>query len=212
MNTQCRKVRALMSLYIDDALSDKLKMFVYNHLQTCKPCMEFYLNMKKTMEKVRRNFQQLADKVCEKKLFDVIEYENFRQNTSAFFDGELTGTATLQFKNCLENSDAAKKYFNSAISVNKALKTFIKEKSPVLEHDFSKEIVLNMKKENQFKNIDFSQTVITLILGFFIITGLWLAEKMIFNNYDLVEFQKISSIRPKLKSEIFKIIQPAQKK
>lgn len=192
MNSECRKVRALLSLYIDDALSYKLKMFVYNHLQTCKPCMAFYFELRKTMYYLRSNFKKISEKIKEKSLFDVAEYEDFKTNVSAYIDGELTGLATLKFKNYMEKMPLARDYYSDTIYFNGRLKNCIKAIPPKLNKDFSKKVVSEFKKQNHLVSLNAVRAAVTIVLALLLAAGLFGLEKIVIRNNPASGNQKVN--------------------
>lgn len=182
MNFECRKVQALMSLYIDGALSNHLQKYVYEHLQKCKLCMQKYLELKRTMAYLKENFEKLSAKIGETQLFDVIEYENFKIQVSEYLDDELRGNNALMFKNILEKSQYSKTYFNDVIKTNTVVKNYLKTYSPELKKDFSKKVVGIIENLDKNRSFTFRDMVIICILAFLLAVFFYSVEHMIFPN------------------------------
>lgn len=182
MNFECRKVQALMSLYIDGALSNNLQKFVYEHLQKCKLCMQKYLELKRTMNYLRENFQKISSKITTSPVFDVIEHENFKIIVSEYLDDELRGNNALVFKNILDKSQYSKEYFSDAVKTNTLLKKYLEQNSPELRKDFSKKVVQTVENMNKNKLFTFRDIFIICILAFLLLIFFYSVERMIFPN------------------------------
>lgn len=182
MNFECRKVQALMSLYIDGALSNHLQKYVYEHLQKCKLCMQKYLELKRTMAYLKENFEKLSAKIGETQLFDVIEHENFKIRVSEYLDDELRGNNALMFKNILEKSEYSKTYFNDVVKTNTVVKNYLKMYSPELKKDFSKKVVGIIENLDKNRSFTFRDMVIICILAFLLAVFFYSVEHMIFPN------------------------------
>ena len=203
MNTECRKVRALLSLYMDDALSIKLKMFVYRHIKKCKSCMGFYRGFSKTMKYIRSNFKKADIPLQENLVFDVVEYAQFKENISAYFDGELTGLSTLKFENYMERFPCMRQYYTQTINFNKILKKYFLEKSPILQKDLSKKILSKIKYKRYYADKTFVKAAIAAIITMFIFSGMFFLEKFIMHNNNLAD--NIKSEKNKIKESILKV-------
>lgn len=203
MNFECRKVQALMSLYIDGALSNNLQKFVYEHLQRCKLCMQKYLELKKTMFYLRENFQKLSTRISENPIFDVIEHENFKIRVSEYLDNELRGNNALIFKETLEKSQYSKKYFNNIIKTNTAVKKYLTSNAPELKQDFSKKIVNSIEKLNKNRVFTLRDMVIICILAFLLAIFFYSIEYIIFP--DKIKSKKPQMTQSKIMENLYKV-------
>lgn len=206
MNLECRKVQALMSLYIDDALSEKLKNFVQEHLEKCKICMQKYMELKKTMKYLKEHLFSFASKMPQKAIFNVFEEEKFKISTSAYLDNELTGNEALKFKQYLEKNPHAKKFLQNFKTTDKYLKHYFKVNSPELKKDLSQKVINEIKQRTFLSTLSIRDTIITLILAIFTIITFFSIEKIIFPTHNLTKNEKISF------SKIFDDIKKASNK
>ena len=89
----CKKVSALLSMYIDKKLDFELNNFVKNHLEVCPACYCKYKSLKLLLQELRSAYADiLTDTVIYEKnrMFNIKEYEAFKTNLSAYFDNELS--------------------------------------------------------------------------------------------------------------------------
>ena len=170
-NDTCKKVSSLLSLYLDNRLSDEAKKYVSNHLMICQECNKKFQDLKNLVKNIRISYAKFKKdlSIDHTQFFSIRDYENFYSNISAYMDNELTEDDKVKFEDYLKKSKAAASDLESFFSIQKLLKQAFLEKQRMSNNKEYKNIIklLNFKEEykrtNNFKNI--AAVFLILIIG-----------------------------------------------
>ncbi len=143
----CEDIKALISAYIDNELSNDEYIKVKNHLKECKSCLSSYNELKNLSLMFKKNClknntcKNLANKAA-KKAFDKneIKCEKVFFLLSSFIDGEISVCEYYEVENHLKNCLKCKRKYNNLVKLSKAVKgafnsNIIKENVVELYHN-----------------------------------------------------------------------------
>lgn len=154
----CKKVVALLSLYIEDKLSLEEKIFIENHFEACSDCYKKYLEMKEIMVNLHFEYKKLLsefEKIENNKTFNIREYETFYTNISPYIDDELSYDDCVKFRKYLLKSKSARGELASAYSLKNNIKKSFSSFKENTNINFSKKIIKKLQNENRdsFENV-----------------------------------------------------------
>ena len=141
----CEQVAALFTFFVEDKLSPKLSQYMREHLELCPECMNKYIEIKRIMNKyieVPQSNNQYLTK----------QYEDFKQNLSAYVDNELDDTDSIKIKKIAISNPLARQDLENIFSFKQMLhNTFEKTKND-LKTDYSKAIICQIQQELEMEN------------------------------------------------------------
>lgn len=175
INSTCKKVISLLSLYIENKLSVEDKFFVESHLKECSACNEKYLEMKDILKNLHFEYKKLVDefqKIENDKIFSIREYENFHNNISPYIDDELCYDESINFRKYLLKSKPARTELSLAYGLKNNIKMSVADFKNSLNINFSNRIMkqIKNKKPESFETI-YTRTMYVLL---FLISSLML--------------------------------------
>lgn len=194
----CLKVQSMLSLYIDNKLSDISANFVSAHLKICPSCKEKYLKLKELIANMHKAYEHIIaqSKIMHKEsIFNIREYEKFHSNVSPYLDNELSEQEDIDFREYLNKSLHAQEELRNAYEVNKAVQNSFKNFRNGLKTDLSKKIISRLKNEYNVVNmkpISWPKAAILAGLMLFFASGGYLLKEPIKDFSDkLFEHKKI---------------------
>ena len=138
----CEKVLALLPLYIDGKTNKEQSFDIEQHLNNCPKCSEKYISLKTVAERIKSAFDNIDKKIfCENNIF-------FEENLSAFIDNELSKEDYFLFNRYVTNNPDAKRSLEEMLTFEEKLQNFLKKDTGLLNNDFSKKVVNEIKQEN----------------------------------------------------------------
>lgn len=142
----------MLSLFIDDKLSDDEKFFVETHLLKCGDCYKKYIEMKTVMNNLHFEYEKLMDefkKIDENNSFNIREYETFYNNISPYIDNELSYEDSIKFRKYLLNSKPARSDLAGAYNLRNNIKQSVENFKNKLNFNYSKKILKRLKNDNK---------------------------------------------------------------
>lgn len=79
-NLKCTDIRSLQVDFIDNTISDKLKIQVEKHLETCAACQDEFIQTGELIELMKKEEDQLPSSNLSKNFYDLLEDEKIKQN------------------------------------------------------------------------------------------------------------------------------------
>lgn len=126
----CEDIKALISAYIDNELSNDEYIKVKNHLKECKSCLSNYNELKNLSLMFKKNCgknnacKNLANKAIKKALdTNEIKCEKVLSLLSPFIDGEISVSEYYEVEKHLNNCLKCKRKYNSLLKLSKSVKT-----------------------------------------------------------------------------------------
>ncbi len=150
MNSVCKKVLSLLSLFIEQKLDEEDSFFVESHLMKCSECYKKYLEMKAVIDNLHFEYKKLKDeleRIDSSSTFNIREYENFYNNISPYIDNELSYEDSIKFRKYLMNSKSARAELAQAYGLRNNIKNSVNSLMENLNINFSKKIIKQLKKE-----------------------------------------------------------------
>lgn len=170
----CKKVSALLALYIDNKLDPDQTAFVTRHLEVCPDCYKKFVTLKTLIGELRLAYKDLISdsKSQEKKLqFNIKEYENFKTNLSSYFDNELPINESVNMKKYMIKFPNARKSLEEMYSLHKIITTSVSCVKKTYNTDYSRKICYliqgksaNFKRDLYLKVASFSAIFVFLSL------------------------------------------------
>ena len=165
----CEQVLSLMIFYSEDRLNKKLKQSIDEHLKNCTKCYNVYKQAKINLSQIYAVPEFTPPYITK-------QYEQFKNNLSAYIDNELDENASIRMKKIVISNPMARKDLEDSYEFKKLLQNSFDKIQNECRHDYSKNIVRQLSSEqrntsNMLKKLilTFSITV-TLIVTSFIIT------------------------------------------
>ncbi len=145
----CNQVIALLNFYIENRLNSNLMQSVEFHLNICPNCREKYINLRKIFS----NYQDIKDKITENIDYENIsykekQYQDFKENLSAYIDNELSDSENLRIKKIAIANINARLDLEETLSVRELMIEAFERMKNNLKTDFS-EITVNKLYNNQ---------------------------------------------------------------
>lgn len=148
----CKRIASILSLYIDNKVSETQKKCIEEHLAECDECKKKYLYLKSLIKDLKASYKQvleLAIKKQEKKQFSIREHEKFMENLSPYVDNELDTGECFEFRKYLMKSQNAQKELKNLYFLQKVMRRSFDTAQYGLKQDISKEVINSIKEENE---------------------------------------------------------------
>ena len=193
----CKKVASLLSLYIEDKLELKDKIFIENHFLICSDCYKKYLEMKEIINNLHFEYEKLLsefERIESNNIFNIREYELFYMNISPYIDDELSYDDSIKFRKYLLKSKPARTELANAYNLKNSIKNSVVAFKDNVNINFSKKIIkqLQNEKRDSFDNV-YKRAVV--VLGF-MITSIIIISLFMYFNYINEASAKIPNARP----------------
>ncbi len=133
----CSQVMALITFYLEDKLSPKLRQFVDNHLKSCPKCRYEYDSAVEMMSGNIINCDNYDD-------YDTPQYKAFKSNLSAYIDNELDSKESLRIKRIAISNPMARKDLQDMYTFKKMLKDSFDKTKTDMKIDYSHKIIDNL--------------------------------------------------------------------
>lgn len=204
----CKKAASLLSIYIDGKLSGELKEKLELHLMKCPACFEKYKQMKNILENLKISYEKMIrdfDEIESTRIFNIREYEKFKNNISAYLDNELSSEESLDFRKFLFKSKAAREELNSYYDIQNSMKEAFQEQMNGIHINVSRNVINRLKRKNNVYSYPYQK--VAIITGLVIFIG----SAGVFYNYEAKIHHKQQLKLPKI--EMFKklsILNPFQ--
>ncbi|MBQ8168526.1 hypothetical protein IJZ97_03825, partial [bacterium] len=160
---------------IEDKINEKLKSYVDEHLKKCPKCREVYLQSKK----IARHVLGLVDNLDETP-YMTKQYENFKNNLSAYVDNELDENESIRMKKIAISNPLARKDLEDMYSFKKMMHNSFEKTKAEWKNDYSKLIITQLDKTDYYKNSD---PFLKLLAFFCVIIGVLVAGLMAMLNF-----------------------------
>ncbi len=190
-NDTCKKVSSLLSLYLDNRLSDEAKKYVSNHLMICQECNKKFQDLKNLVKNIRISYAKFKKdlSIDHTQFFSIRDYENFYSNISAYMDNELTEDDKVKFEDYLKKSKAAASDLESFFSIQKLLKQAFLEKQRMSNNKEYKNIIKLLNFQDEYKRTNNFKNIVAVFL--ILIIGI-----SIFISFNFVDFsEKFSNLQ-----------------
>ncbi len=183
--SDCRKISALLELYVENKLSSIEKDLVEEHLASCPDCRDKYVKMKDAIKNLRTSYEHLLqefEEIERNKIFKVKENEIFYANISSYIDNELSYNEAVDFRKYLLKSKPARKSLEKAYSLENTLKKTFRNYSDNLRINYAKKITDTLKAERKEPTgMIFKRMMITLGVLLLFMTAFFLYVTTTYN-------------------------------
>ena len=169
----CSQVGALLTFYIENRLNEQLRKYVEYHLSICPSCMEKYKKLTKLVSNYNEVKKQIeSDNLEDEKIYYTQQYQEFRENLSAYIDNELDTEENLRIKKIAISNPLARRDLEDIYTFKKLLhSSFDKTKNDV-HQDFSRQILSKVFSINPSQKPDpfyILMTTFVVIIGMVIL-------------------------------------------
>lgn len=166
----CNQVIALMSFYVEDKLNSRLKEYVDEHLRHCPGCREVYMQSKK----IANHIMSLTNYNDQTDSYHTKQYEDFKNNLSAYIDNELTENESVRIKKIAITNPLARKDLEDMYTFKKLLHSSFEKTRTEWKNDYSKLIINKLNHSPEKIQIDpfykllgaFTALISLIIFGF----------------------------------------------
>ena len=164
----CSQIMALMSFYVNNNLTKKLKEYVDNHLKVCKKCREEYLLAGSIPE-----FVFESENIQPNIAYQGKQYENFSDNLSAYIDNELDSNESVRIRKYVISNPNARLKLEKMYSFRNMMQNSFEKTKNDFKSDYSKKTI-NLLTDSQpvldkpFIKLAgaFTVMVLAIIIGF----------------------------------------------
>jgi len=171
-DSTCKKVTAMISLYIDDRLNVEHKLFIEDHFKICPTCYQKYKEIKNIIENLKLSSEKMLKQVEgieTANLFNIREYERFNNNISAYVDNEMNDDDSIEFRKYLLKSKSARVDLKNAYDLKTKVKSSVTDCIENVDINFSRKIVRMLKEQRvQKRNRMDVFTKVAILLGLFV--------------------------------------------
>ena len=150
-NAICKKVSSMLSLYIDDKVTEEERYFIEEHLSECRECHKKYIYLKSLIKSLKDSYKQvmeLALKKQKQESFSIREHEKFLDNLSPYVDNELSALESYEFRKYLTKSKPAQKELKNTYLLQKKLRTTFEKTVQKADFDISAKVINELKQTN----------------------------------------------------------------
>lgn len=183
--SDCRKISALLELYVENRLNSLEKSLVEEHLASCPECRDKYVRMKDAIKNLRTSYEHLLqefEEIEKNKIFKVKEHEIFYANISSYIDNELSYNEAVDFRKYLLKSKPARKTLEEAYMLENNLKKTFTDYSNNLKINYAKKITDKLKSERKEPtDMVFKRMMITLGVLLLFMTAFFLYVTTTYN-------------------------------
>lgn len=183
--SDCRKISALLELYVENRLSSLEKSLVEEHLASCPDCRDKYVRMKDAIKNLRTSYEHLLqefEEIERNKIFKVKEHDIFYANISSYIDNELSYNEAVDFRKYLLKSKPARKTLEEAYMLENNLKKTFTDYSNNLKINYAKKITDKLKSERKEPtDMVFKRMMITLGVLLLFMTAFFLYVTTTYN-------------------------------
>lgn len=165
----CNQVIALINFYLDNKLNPRLKLHIENHLQLCPKCKDFYAKyIERNRQKTKTPSENFEDK----------QYQNFKNNLSAYIDNELDAKENLRIKKMVITNPTAREEMERIYKLKKMMHNSYEKIKNDMKQDYTRTImnkllIVETKTEPFYKIAAIFSGMITLIvIGFIVVLNL----------------------------------------
>ena len=156
MKLTCTQMDVLLSFYIENELSNALKVQVEEHLQECKTCRAKYdiiksmfVDLQSTLEPegtalVAKTLNTDADNGSGQK-----QYHVFKNNLSAYIDNELSNDENIKMKKFTISNKNARKDLEDSYNIRKLINDSFRKTKSEAKHDFTRSIMRQLEMEEE---------------------------------------------------------------
>lgn len=179
-NSVCKKVSAMLSLYIDNKLNDEHKKFVEKHFLNCPKCFQQYKDMKNIIENLKDSYDKILkeiESIDTVNLFNIREYERFYSNISAYIDNELCYEDSIDFRKYVLKSKAARRDLTNIYNLKNHMQNSIESVYKNYNSNLSSKVIKIIKNEQQsvYQKFFYKAAILAGILifsgsGFYVFT------------------------------------------
>jgi len=194
----CKRVSSMLSLYIDNKVSDSEKSFIENHLNECESCYNKFLYLKSLIKSLKDSYKQIVElslKKQQRESFNIREHEKFFANISPYIDNELDAKDCYEFRKYLIKSPVAQKELKDVYRIQRELKDCFNKTKKNVSKSISNQVIRSLKFENK-KTFDFlhiyfnAQIAKIALLAIFVLFGAFEA----FQYKDLIKTKVDNSV------------------
>lgn len=150
-NQACKKVVALLSLYVDNKVTYSEREFIEEHLAFCPECYQKYMYLKQLIYSLKDSYRKVVEMAMARQknsTFSIREHQKFMENISPYIDNELEVADSFEFRRYLMKSKVAQKELRNSYFVQREIKDSYERTKKKLKKDFSKLVVneISLKK------------------------------------------------------------------
>lgn len=177
----CKRVSSMLSLYIDNKVTEHEKAFIETHLSVCESCYNKYIYLKSLIKSLKDSYRQimeLTQKNQNTNNFNIREHEKFVQNVSPYIDNELETQECYEFRKYLTKSKTAQRELKKAYLMQKELRNSFNKIQKKATGAISRNVIKSLKA-SQFNNkttffhnfFDIKIAKVAILLGLVFIGG-----------------------------------------
>ena len=147
----CKKVSSMLSLYIDDKVTEEERYFIEEHLSECRECHKKYIYLKSLIKSLKDSYKLVMDLALKKQKqesFSIKEHEKFLDNLSPYVDNELSALESYEFRKYLTKSKPAQKELKNTYLLQKKLRTTFEKTAQKADFDISAKVINYLKQTN----------------------------------------------------------------
>lgn len=144
----CRRVSAMLSLFIDNKVTYQERAFIEEHISNCKDCYKKYLYLKSLIKDLKDSYKhilELTQKKQEQKMFSIRAHERFLEALYPYVDNELSTVENQEFRDYLTNSKNAQRQLKNVYSLQRELKSSFDKTRKSFQKDLSSLVINSLK-------------------------------------------------------------------
>ena len=164
----CTQVITLLTFFIDEKLTPKLMEQIEFHLTICPECRKKYLQL----QKIFNNYEEIKSKIDNydegyqnnpENDYKKEQYENFKNNLSAYIDNELSDKDNIKIKKISITNSKARKELEDMLSFQQLLKNAFTKTKNSFKEDFAEYTINKLYNSGHIshRNISTGQYALT---------------------------------------------------
>lgn len=147
----CKKVSSMLSVYIDNKISDCERAFIEEHLANCENCYKKYTYLKSLIKSLKDSYKRILElsiKKQKRKTFCIKEHEYFLENLSPYIDNELDAKDCYEFRKHLLKSKTAQNELKKTYLMQKEMRHAFNRIRKKTSFGISTRVMNSLKKTN----------------------------------------------------------------
>lgn len=161
----CRRVSAMLSLFIDNKVTYQERAFIEEHISNCKECYKKYLYLKSLIKDLKASYKhilELTQKKQEQKMFSIRAHERFLEALYPYVDNELSMSENQEVRDYLSVSKNAQRQLNDVYLLQKELKSSFDKTKKTFHKDLSAIVIGSIKnRENAIGSLLLNNSIFT---------------------------------------------------
>lgn len=177
MKISCAQFEGLISFYLNDELSDKLRLAFEEHMYTCPTCHTRFNMLSSIINELKDAYNQIIneEKAEIADIVDVDENKNVQMSElSAYIDNELSDENSIKVRKNIITKPKLRKKLEKMYKLRKIVSDAFLEHKNKMRVDYSKDVMRSINKSTNSNQVYLHCVAFMMFLMLLIGFSVWL--------------------------------------